>query len=92
MFVDEPIVDAEISIPGLCPVNSNLCLFRLVRTRRGDKYCSTVPATIALGGSGVRSGSRFSAAILADLAMRGLAISARTRARVALPGSFSAFF
>jgi len=38
---------------------------------------STVPAMVALGGSGVRAGSRFSAAILADLAM-GLAISVRT--------------
>jgi hypothetical protein len=91
MFVSEHIVNAEISMPGLRPVNSNLCLFRLVRTWRGDDF---------VDGSGhsctwwflVRAGSRFSSAILADLAMHGLPISVRTLARVALPGSFFAFF
>ncbi len=53
---------------------------------------STVPGMVALGGCGVRVVSRFSAAILADLAMRGFAISVWTLARVALPDSVSAFF
>ncbi len=53
---------------------------------------STVPAMLALGCSGDRAVSRFSSAILADLAMRGFAISVRTLARVALPDSVSAFF
>ena len=52
---------------------------------------STVPGMVALGGCGVRVVSRFSAAILADLAMRGFAISVRTLAGVAVPGVFLAF-
>jgi hypothetical protein len=36
MFVSENIVDAEISVPVRGPVNSNLRLFRLARTWRGD--------------------------------------------------------
>jgi len=49
---------------------------------------STVPGMVALGCSGIRVISRFSSAILADLAMRGLAISLLTLACVALPDSF----
>ncbi len=51
---------------------------------------STVPGMVVLGCSGIRAVSRFSSAILADLAMRGFAISFLTLARVALPG-FLAF-
>src|ERR1700690_2912 len=36
MFVSERIVNAQISIPGRGPVNSNLGLFWLARTWRGD--------------------------------------------------------
>jgi hypothetical protein len=52
---------------------------------------STVPGTMVLGCSGIRAGSRFSSIILADLAMRGFAISFRTLARVASPDSFLPF-
>ena len=45
---------------------------------------STVPGMVVLGRSGIRAVSRFSSAILADLAMRGLAISLLTLARVVL--------
>jgi hypothetical protein len=46
---------------------------------------------VALGCSEIRPVSRLSSAILADLAIRGFAISFRTLARVAFPGSFLAF-
>jgi hypothetical protein len=49
---------------------------------------STVPGILTLGCSRIRAASRFSSAILADLAMRGLAISFSTLARVALPAIF----
>lgn len=52
---------------------------------------STVPGTVALGWSGIRAASRFSSAILADLAIRGFAISLMTLARVALACCFLAF-
>jgi hypothetical protein len=51
----------------------------------------TVPGMATLGCSGIRAVSRFSSAILADLAMRGFAISFLTLARVELPGSFLRF-
>jgi hypothetical protein len=43
------------------------------------------------GCSEIRAVSRFSSAILADLAMRGFAISFLTLARIALSDSFLAF-
>jgi hypothetical protein len=52
---------------------------------------STVPGMVVLGCSGIRAVSRFSCVILADLAMRGFAISLLTLARVGLPGSFLCF-
>src|ERR1700730_18893435 len=52
---------------------------------------STVPDMVAAGGSGIRPVSRFRAVILADLAMRGCAISFLTLARVASVSSFSSF-
>ena len=51
---------------------------------------STVPDMVRLGFSGIRAVSRFSSAILADLAMRGFAISFLTLARVAWPDSLLA--
>jgi hypothetical protein len=48
----------------------------------------TVPGMVVLGCSRFRAVSRFSSAILADLAMRGFAISFVTSARVAVLGSF----
>ena len=53
---------------------------------------STVPGTVVLGCSGIRAVSRFSSAILADLAMRGFAISFLTSARVVSASSFLVFF
>jgi hypothetical protein len=47
----------------------------------------TVPGMVVLGCSGIRAVSRFSSASLADLAMRGFAISLLTLARVALSES-----
>jgi hypothetical protein len=47
----------------------------------------TVPSTVVLGSAGIREVSRFSSAILADLVMRGFAISFTTLARVALADS-----
>ena len=59
---------------------------------RGDwMILSTVPGMVTLGGSGIRVVSSFSSAILADLAIRGFAISFLILARVALPGSFLVF-
>jgi len=52
---------------------------------------STVAGMVVLGGSGIREVSRFSCAILADLAMRGMAISFFTLLRLALPGAFLGF-
>src|SRR6202022_4440043 len=52
---------------------------------RGDGIIlSTVPGMVVLGCSGIRVVSKFSSAILADLALRGFAISFLTLARVAL--------
>ena len=45
---------------------------------------STVPDIMVLGCSGIRAVSRFISATLADLAMRGFAISFVTLARVAV--------
>ena len=53
---------------------------------------STVPGMVTLGCSGIRVASRFSSAIRADLAMRGLAISFVMLARVALISRFVALF
>jgi hypothetical protein len=59
---------------------------------RGDgMILSTVPDMIVLGCSGIRVVSRFSSIILADLAMRGFAISFVTLARATLPDSFVFF-
>ena len=52
---------------------------------------STTPDMIVLGRSGIRTVSRFSSAILADLAMRGFAISFVMLAYVTLSGSFVPF-
>ena len=57
---------------------------------RDGMILSTVPGRLVLGCSGIRAVSRFSSAILADLAMRGLAISFLTLARVAV-GVFRSF-
>ena len=38
MFISERIVNPKLSIPVLGSVNSNLCLFRLARTSRGDDF------------------------------------------------------
>jgi hypothetical protein len=52
---------------------------------------STVPGMVALGRSETRARSRFRSAILADLAMRGLAISFLTLARSESLCSFLVF-
>ncbi len=52
---------------------------------------STVPGMDRLGGSGTRAGFKFSSAILADLVMRGFAISLFTLARIPLPDVFLDF-
>ena len=52
---------------------------------------STVPGMVVLGCSGIRALSKFSSVILADLAMRGFAISFLTLARVTLTCSFLRF-
>jgi len=49
---------------------------------------STVPGMVELGCSGIRAVSRFRSATLADLVMRGFAISLLTLARVAMSDSF----
>jgi hypothetical protein len=51
----------------------------------------TVPGKVALGCSGMRDVSRFSSAILADLDIRGFAISFLTLALVASLRSLFAF-
>jgi hypothetical protein len=51
----------------------------------------TFPSKVVLGSSRVRSPSRFSPTILADLAVRGFPISKVTLASVALPDSFFPF-
>jgi len=72
------------------PLNSNLCLLYFARTRRRDDFVDG-SGMVTLGCSGILVVSRFSSAILADLAMRGFAISFVTLVRVALSGSFLAF-
>jgi hypothetical protein len=52
---------------------------------------STVPGMIARGCSGIRAASRFRSPILADLAMRGFAISLLTLAHVESLGFFLLF-
>ena len=52
---------------------------------------STIPVMVALGFAGIRVVSRSSSAILADLAMRGFAISLLTLASVVSSGSFLVF-
>jgi hypothetical protein len=53
--------------------------------RRGDGIISsTIPGTIELGCPGIRKVSKSSSAILADLEMRGLAISFVTFVRIVL--------
>ena len=52
---------------------------------------STVPATVVLGCSEIRTVFRLISFILADLAIRGFAISFSTLALVALPDSFLRF-
>jgi hypothetical protein len=52
---------------------------------------STVQGMVVLGSLGIRVVSRISSIILADLDMRGFAISSLTRARVASARSFSRF-
>ena len=52
---------------------------------------STVQRMVILGCLGIRVVSRVSSIILADLAMRGFAISFLTLARVASPRSFFRF-
>jgi hypothetical protein len=74
------------------PLNRNLCLSRLARNRRGDYFVddSGHGGTWTFSSSDV---SRFSSAILADLAMRGSSISLMTLARVAsLSSSVESFF
>ena len=59
---------------------------------RGDgMILSTIPDKMVLGCSRIRVVSRFSSAILADLAMRGFAISFVTLARVMSSGCFVTF-
>jgi hypothetical protein len=53
---------------------------------------STVPDIVVLGCSGILAVSRFSSAILADLAMRGFANSFLTLAYVARPDFVLPFF
>ncbi len=53
---------------------------------------STVPGMVVLGRSGIRDVFRFNCMILADLAMRGFAISFLTVASVALPDFFLPLF
>ena len=53
---------------------------------------SAVPGMVVLGSSRVRAVSRFSSEILADLAMRGFAISFLTLACVARPDLVLLFF
>ena len=52
---------------------------------------STVPGMVVLGCSEILAVSRFSSVILADLAIRGVAISFLTLARIALPDSLLLF-
>ena len=52
---------------------------------------STVPGMVVLGCSEIRAASRFSSVILADLAVRGFAISFLTLARIALSDSLLLF-
>jgi len=52
---------------------------------------STAPGMVTLGCSRIRVVSKFSSAILADLAIRGFSISFLTLARVALLSFLSSF-
>jgi hypothetical protein len=58
----------------------------------GELIFSTVPGTVALAHSGIRAVSKFRSIILADLDMRGFAISVLMLSTVVMPGSFLLFF
>lgn len=74
------------------PVGSTaICAFSGWFGCRDGMILSTVPEMVILGCSRIRAVSRFSSAILPDLAMRGFAISILRLARVASPGLFFAF-
>jgi len=81
IFVGKCIFDAEISISGVGSVNSNLCLFGSAWMCDG-MILSTVSGTLILGCSGNRAVSKFSSFILADLEIRGFAISFLTLSSV----------
>jgi hypothetical protein len=87
VFVGQRIFDADISIRAGRPGDGNLSFSG--RFVRGDGMIFlTVPGMVVLGCSIFRAVSRFSSATLADLAMRGFAISFLTSARVAVFGAF----
>jgi hypothetical protein len=90
IFVSKRIFDAEIAGAPIGPINGNLSLFRVARTRRLIIF-STTPGMMVLGCSGVLAVSRSCSAILADLAIRGFAIPFLTPARVAASVSFPLF-
>ena len=68
-----------------------ICAFSGWLRREDGMILSTIPGTVALACSGFRVVSNFSSATLADLAMRGFAISFLTLAVVALLRFFLAF-
>jgi hypothetical protein len=72
-------------------LSTAICAFSGWLGRGDGMIFSTVPGMVVLGCSGIRAVSRFSSLIVADLAMRGFAISLLTLARVAWTGSFLAF-
>jgi hypothetical protein len=52
----------------------------------------TIPGTVLLARSGIRAPSRCRSVLLADLDMRGFAISVLMLSTVVVPGSFLLFF
>jgi len=72
------------------PVKGNLCIYRLPRTSGPNDFVDA-SLSVVFGFSGMREVCMSRSAILADLAMRGFAISFLTLARIASPVTSSAF-
>jgi hypothetical protein len=68
-----------------------ICAFSGLLELGEGTILATIPGTVELGCSGFRVESNFSSAILADLAVRGCAISFLTLERVALSNLFLLF-
>jgi hypothetical protein len=88
MFVSQSIFDTEIAKPMVCRVNGYLCSFDWPGNGEGMISVTVPSMVVILGRSEIRFVTSFDSAILADLVMRGFAISFWTLAAVASADAF----